>query len=424
MTSAIRQAVRALALLALLLVGVATAGAQSTTIKHGPQKSLMGIEVHFRWDDSRLDLDYMGNRQSFADFARVVDSLDIYRIDSVVIVSQSSPEGVYEHNMKLSQRRAATMRRTLMKRHPELADRLHVHPDGESWDRLREYVVNDKHMKQSTIDQVLRIIDDNTISIGPKKWRMQQLPIYRYLLQTYYPRIRNSVFCIIYFDAPIDMALATVPAPAEAAELPSELPAPYIYLEVQRDPVLSIRTNLLYDLGTALNVGVEYYPTDSRWTLAANYTFPWWRHDKSHHYFQMLDGSVEARRYFSKNVNHTGCYLSAYGHANLYDFSFNAEDAWQGEGWGAGLGLGYVWQPWTNKRWKLEASVRFGYYQTLYDPYHASDPFNGKYYYDWEGMPEDFIPRNYRLRWMGPTGAGITLSYDLIYKRIKKNNRQ
>ena len=418
-----RQTVRAFALLLLLLAGVATASAQSR-VKHGRQKSLMGIEVHFRFDKSQLDLDYMGNRESFADFARVIDSIGLHMIDSVVIVSQSSPEGVYEHNMKLSQRRAATMRSALMQRHPELSDRLHVHPDGESWQRLREYVVNDKRMKQKTIEQVLRVIDDNTISIGTKKWRMEQLPIYRYLLQTYYPRIRNSVFCIIYFDAPIDMPLATVPAPTEVSQCPAELPAPAIYLEVQRDPVLNVRTNLLYDLGTALNVGVEYYIPRSRWTLAASYTFPWWSHDQSHHYFQLLDGSVEARRYFDKNTHPTGYYLSAYGQVNLYDFSFNAEDAWQGEGWGAGLGYGYVWQPWRNQRWKLDAFVRFGYYQTLYDPYHASDPFNGKYYHDWEGMPEDFIPRNHRLRWLGPTGAGVTISYDLIYKRVKRNNRK
>lgn len=417
-----RQIVRAFALLLLLLAGVATVSAQSS-VKHGRQKSLMGIEVHFRFDKSQLDLDYMGNRESFADFARVVDSIGLHMIDSVVIVSQSSPEGVYEHNMKLSQRRAATMRSALMQRHPELSDRLHVHPDGESWERLREYVVNDKRMKQKTIEQVLRVIDDNTISIGTKKWRMEQLPVYRYLLQTYYPRIRNSVFCIIYFDLPAPVA--GLEEPAQPSPLPVFLPERPARCEyIASEPMLNVHTNLLYDLGTALNVGLEYYPHDSRWSLAADYTFPWWSHDKSHHYFQLLDGNVEVRRYFAKGnvrrgTTHTGHYLAAYGHINLYDFSFNAEDAWQGEGWGAGLGYGYVWQPWRDKRWKLNAFVRFGYYQTLYDPYHASDPFNGKYYHDWEGMPEDFIPRNHRLRWMGPTGAGITLSYDILNRHIK-----
>lgn len=408
---------------ALLLVHVIGAGNSyaQTSVKHGPSKSLMGIEVHFRFDRSELDLGYMGNSRSFDRFAQVIDSLGIYAIDSVVIVSQSSPEGVYEHNVKLSRRRAATMRRAIEERHPGLGDRLFVHPDGESWERLRQYVVNDKKMKRSTIERVLAVIDDTSISIGTKKWRMEQLPVYRYLLQTYYPRIRNSVFCIIYFDALTDLPVAALPDPMELSEeCPQQLSELPLYVEVERDPVLNVRTNMLFDAATVLNVGLECYLPGHRWTLLADYTFPWWSHDKSHHYLQMLNGSVEARRYFAKTANHTGHYLSAYGHANLYDFSFNAEDAWQGEGWGAGLAYGYVWQPWQSRRWKLEAFIRFGYYQTLYDPYHASDPYNGKYYYDWEGMPEDFISRNHRLRWFGPTGAGITISYDLIYKRIKK----
>ena len=108
-----------------------------------------------------------------------------------------------------------------------------------------------------------------------------------------------------------------------------------------------------------------------------------------------------------------------YGHTNLYDFSFDAERAWQGEGWGFGLGYGYVWQPWKDRRWKLEAFVRFGYYHSLYDPYHASDPYNGKYYYDWDGPIENFMRRNHRLRWIGPTGAGVTVSYDLVTRKVK-----
>lgn len=381
----------------------------------------MGIEVHFRFDNAQLDLGYMGNAQSLDRFAHVIDSIGLYKIDSVVIVSQSSPEGVYEHNLKLSRRRAATMRGAIEQRHPELSDRLRVHPDGESWQRLREYVKNDTKMKQSTIDEVISIIDSD-VNIGTKKWRMEQLPIYRYLRTTYYPRIRNSVFCIIYYDIQAPMAGIEEPV-ATAMELPATLEERPFHTERSRkQAILALKSNLLYDLGTALNVGIEYYPRNSRWTFAASYTFPWWSNDNSHHYLQLLDGSIEARRYFDKQSNHTGHYLSAYGQLNLYDFSFDAERAWQGEGWGLGLGYGYVWQPWQNERWKLEAFVRLGYYHSLYDPYHASDPFNGKYYYDWDGPIENFIRRNHRLRWLGPTGVGITISYDLFSRRVKIKN--
>lgn len=412
----------------LLLLFIVALEGRAQSVPYSEQKSLMGIEVHFRFDNAQLDLGYMGNAQSLDRFAHVIDSIGLYKIDSVVIVSQSSPEGVYEHNLKLSRRRAATMRDAIEQRHPELSDRLRVHPDGESWQRLREYVKNDTKMKQSTIDEVISIIDSD-VNIGTKKWRMEQLPIYRYLRMTYYPLIRNSVFCIVYYETPVEVA--PVEEPEETTEVVEAVPVDTVSSEpviepeptpIPREPMLSVRTNLLYDLGTVLNVGVEYYPRNSRWTFAATYTFPWWSNDNSHHYLQLLDGSIEARRYFDKQSNHTGHYLSAYGQLNLYDFSFDAERAWQGEGWGLGLGYGYVWQPWQNDRWKLEAFVRLGYYHSLYDPYHASAPFNGKYYYDWDGPIENFIRRNHRLRWLGPTGVGITISYDLFSRRVKIKN--
>lgn len=262
----------------LLIVGAADIIAQSS-VKHGRQKSLMGIEVHFRWDDSRLDLGYMGNERTFERFAEVIDSIGLHMIDSVVIVSQSSPEGTYEHNRRLSQRRAATMRRAIESRHPELIGRLHVHPDGESWQRLREYVVNDTQMKQSTIEQVLRVIDAD-VNIGTKKWRMEQLPVYRYLYRTYYPRIRNSVFCIIYFDIPAPVA--GIEEPKYWVELPVFLEESVPIQYTPKEPALSIKTNLLADAffvpgwswAPVLNVALEWYPRHSSWTVMGEYSFP------------------------------------------------------------------------------------------------------------------------------------------------------
>ena len=402
--------------LLLLFVGTAANGSAQSSVKHGRQKSLMGIEVHFRWDDPRLDLHYMGNDKAFDRFAEVIDSIGLHMIDSVVIVSQSSPEGTWRHNQRLSERRAATMRRALNQRHPELSDRLHVHPDGESWERLREYVVSDTKMKQSTIEKVLNVIDAD-ISIDTKKWRMEQLPVYRYLYQTYYPRIRNSVFCIVYYDIPLPMAPLSVSV--EEPTLPDSIsPIPVVYIP-EREPVLNVRTNLLYDMGTVLNVGVEYYFRNPHWSLVGHYTFPWWSNDKYYYYLQILDWNIEARYYMQHSKYHAGWYVAPYVHWNLYDISLDAERGWQGEGRGCGLTLGHAFRVGDNQRWKVECFFRLGYFHSLYDPYHASDPFNGKYYYDWPWAPENFVPRNYRLQWIGPTGAGVTVSYDLFKRKVK-----
>ena len=410
-------------LLWMLLMSLCVSAQVKTTPVKSLQKSLLGIEVHFKSGKHDLDERYMGNKQSLLNFAHKVDSIGLDHIDSVVVVSQSSPEGSYLYNMKLSGRRANTMFRYVESRHPELRGKLFVHPDGESWEQLRALVAQDTHLSAEEIEQVLQIIDAD-IDINVKKNRMKKLPCYRYLLQTYYPRIRNSMFCILYFTErllplPLDEA-SSIPRPEmKVVPLPAPAPVPVPVLVEKQESVLALKTNLLYDLGTVLNFGVEYYPHDSRWSVAANYTFPWWSKDKSHRYLQLIDGELEVRRYFDKEASHAGHYLAAYVHGNYFDFSFDAERAWQGEGMGGGLSYGYVWRPWKDKRWKVEAFVRLGYYHSLYDPYHASDPYNGKYYYDWDGAIEDFKRRNHRFRWFGPTGLGITLSYDLLQRKLK-----
>jgi hypothetical protein len=45
---------------------------------------------------------------------------------------------------------------------------------------------------------------------------------------------------------------------------------------------------------------------------------------------------------------------------------------------------------------------------------------DGLYYYKWTQKPELFKKRQYRWNWIGPTRVGITLSYDLLYRRIQK----
>ena len=57
-------------------------------------KRLENVEVHFRFDRYNLELDYLGNEKSLQDFANMIDSIGVSKIDSIVIISQSSPEGV------------------------------------------------------------------------------------------------------------------------------------------------------------------------------------------------------------------------------------------------------------------------------------------------------------------------------------------
>lgn len=383
---------RLLIFVSVLLFSVISISAQ---IRKSEQKSLVGIEVHFRLDKHKLDLGYMGNAESLRNFAHKIDSIGLERIDSVVIVSQSSPEGVYEHNLWLSDNRAKAMFKYVSEHHPELDGRLFVHPDGESWEQLREYVKNDTLMKNSTIQKVLEVIDAD-INIGTKKWRMKQLPVYRYLLKTYYPRIRNSMICILYYHE--------LPVPPE----PEPEPEP-VYPEVPRIPVptamkedvtiVALKTNLLYDLVTAVNFELEI-PIGNRWSIAVEDVFPWWHHDNKWA-FQMLQIGVEPRYWFHRTPYRdrlSGHFIGVYGMSGKYDLQWRESVCYQGEFWSAGLTYGYAMP--LGKLFNLELSVSMGYLSTAYRHYNPSE--------GWEDLIRDHGNQG-RLGYFGPTKLKASL---------------
>ena len=97
---------------------------------------------------------------------------------------------------------------------------------------------------------------------------------------------------------------------------------------------------------------------------------------------------------------------------------------WEGEGGGGGLEVGYVMNISRNKRWRLEFSAGIGYFYTRFDPYIYGNPVteqeDGNYYYDYTGNAKNFKERNHKSSFIDPTHLGVTLTYDLLYRRIQK----
>lgn len=205
----------------------------------------------------------------------------------------------------------------------------------------------------------------------------------------------------------------------------------------------SVKTNLaLYGLylsqygwAPVPNVAVEYYPMHGHYTFGASFDCPWWQGNTTNHkYFQIRNYQLEARRYFKSGdapygangvygpgKAFKGLYLQAYAHAFLYGIGFTDKKGWQGEGAGAGLGIGYVWQLGRTSRWSLELGAQFGGFLTKYDPYQYGCPVentvDGLYYYKWKGSADLFRKRQYQTVYFGPTRVGLTLTYDLFYRK-------
>ena len=408
-------------------------------------------EIHFRLNKPELDISYMDNGLAMLHLDRVIDSIGAENITAIEIVSQSSPEGTLERNQWLTKNRSEVMLYYMYRVFPSLKDKISMNTVTESWDNLARYVAQDPLITEDTRKRILEVIDSKELSVAAKKTRMKRSlgkdpnvgNVYSYLLEYYYPVIRNSGIYILHnvepktaFNIEIEKPHIdeTSSIPKGAIELPSE--DKKSESTVRKRPLLAAKTNLLYnsfftkDLGWGpiYNIEAELYPTENgRWTWLLEYEFPWHTVLDKHQYFQILNLQFEGRRYFRKASNHTGHYLSAYLGANLYDICFDkqAGHGYQGEGFGGGLGYGYV-IPLGKKpdtRWKLELLVKAGAYMTLYDPYDAGSPFRGKYYYEWYDAPSLFIRRNMIFRWFGPTGIGATISYDLIRKKVTEDDK-
>ena len=412
-------------------------------------------EIHFRQNKADLEPDYMDNQRSLNHLSRVMDSLGLENIAAVEIIAQSSPDGGLARNEWLTEHRSQVILEYMQEHFPELNDRISLNTVTESWENLSMYVAQDPNLTEANRTKILDIIDSPTMSVATKKARLKNNlgrqaklgDIYAYLIKYYYPVIRNTGIYILHtvepvtaFNMPpmIPYVEETKPVLPDTIGPAPERPEPHVFEEPdstppeRKRPVVAVKTNIPYwgffrkDLGWApiYNVEAEWYLTENgRWTLLGEYEFPWHMAKDNHECFQIMNLQLEARRYFKKDSRHSGHYLSAYVGANLFDICFDGYTGhgYQGEGMGGGLGYGYV-LPLGKKpdtKWKLEFFIKGGVYMTLYDPYDAGNPFSGKYYYEWYDAPNLFMRRNMIFRWLGPTGAGITLSYDLIHKKVK-----
>lgn len=212
----------------------------------------------------------------------------------------------------------------------------------------------------------------------------------------------------------------------------------------ERRELMSVKTNLLFDLAympgynrfcPIPNVAIEFYPLRGHFTYGASFDGPWWKHYSKHKYFQLRNYQVHTRYYLrrgdieerepGKGAAFKGFFFSAYAHAYLYNICFSEKRGWEGEGWGAGIGAGYVMPIDRKEHWRLEFGLQLGYLNTLYDPYQWRCPVDpdtdaNRYYYKWYGNAKDFKKRQHSYSWIGPTRVEITLSYDLIYRHKER----
>lgn len=364
----------------------------------------------------------------------------------------ASPEGPTPNNERLANGRRASVD-ALLSGYGINTDQIRYDVIAEDFPLLRTLMWLEHDEEYKTVATLMKLYHDNNHKLKEVMKRYNGGKLWRRLLHQYFHKLR--AVRIMAMDKAIigleqqEHTKYNIPTvsfiPQNLNSQAIQIPEEYIAsLDNSRRELLSVKTNLLFDFAympgydrfcPIPNVAIEYYPLHGHFTYGASFDGPWWQHYDEHKYFQLRNYQLHTRYYLrsgdislrktGKGAAFKGLFFSAYANANLYNICFDEHRGWEGEGWGAGLGIGYVLPLGGKEHWRLEFGLQAGYYQTDYDPYQWKCPVNPdrdplQYYYKWYGDAKDFKKRQHRYTWFGPTRVDITLSYDLLYRKVKK----
>ena len=362
----------------------------------------------------------------------------------IYVKGAASPEGPYDNNVRLSRERTKRLIEFLSSNLDQpIADRptntSFVTEDYAYLVKLMELAGDKEYGKVKAIWDACK----GNERLCKKKLRaLNGGRTWKRLVKVYFPTLRQSRMVLwfalnphhiqipkqrYYFAEKADMRInPNIPVLPTFSLQPVSPDTTAIALDTPRRHMIALRTNLLHDFlyvpqfgfAPGANVQLEYYPLSGHYTMNAGFTFTNHRHWDSHKFMQIRDLQLELRRYFKGGGQFIGTFLGAYIEGMIYGIGFSQTKGWEGEGGGAGVELGHTWA--LNKRGnlRLEASLSFGAFVTRYDPYVYNN--DGKYYYDFSGNLSDFKKRNHRFVWFGPSNAGLHVTYDIIYRKQRK----
>lgn len=183
--------------------------------------------IYFRWDKSSHDATYAQNRKAANSIIDMIKLIGPQKIEYAQLVAYASPEGVREHNLKLSRARAYEIRWLIRQKAPSISSKIRIRAGGEGWVLLRARVQADKRISDKSREKILRILDDQSISDDTRKWRLANRlgsdprvgELWPYLLKTHYPKLRACTITI-RFKAEPGTPLAEIGHPVEEASTP------------------------------------------------------------------------------------------------------------------------------------------------------------------------------------------------------------
>lgn len=386
--------------------------------------------LFFQLNSSNLNPNYRTNSQTLKFLHEFLIGVKAKDIDSIKVYSNASPDGKQSFNTKLSQERALSIKNYFEIKYSHIPQvKLLWQSNGENWNLLRELIKQDTNLPSK--QAVLNLIDREK-DLDQRERQLKQLSKgnpYKYMLKNIFPHLRNSTTTIIYYKKKINanqpliqedtvsiqqqeykiadtdtIKLSTtsdtilIKQEDKSLELPI-IPEP---IAPRKGFQIGIKTNLLYYLALAPNIEIEI--PIKRFSINAEYQFPWYVNNKKHFAYQIFSGSIEAR-YWLKRQDRvlSGYFIGTYIGRGIFDIQFSEEGTQGDIILSTGVSGGYSKQ--ISKHFNIEFSLSLGYFKS-----------NNINYYAYEDL---LIKRSTSsLTYFGPTKAKVSLVWIIGNKHI------
>ncbi|MFR9503664.1 MAG: DUF3575 domain-containing protein [Rikenellaceae bacterium] len=181
-----------------------------------------------------------------------------------------------------------------------------------------------------------------------------------------------------------------------------------------RRTLFAVKTNLLFNAVTALNVELEI-PIGDRYSIAGEWIFPWWLSDSRQRCFELLCGTVEGRRWLGDRTGVeqlTGWAVGLYAGCGYYDFEWDGT-GYQGENVIAG-GISAAYAHSIGENLRLEYSLGVGLLTTKYRKYKAQQCGD-----DWNLKLTERSTKHF----FGPTRCRISLAW-MLHRADKRGGKR
>lgn len=331
--------------------------------------------------------DFAGNRSRIDSICSFLSQVDIRDFLSVKVIGSYSPEGQYAFNTKLAQARAlalADVVKGLDAAVTPVTSITHPAREGVQAYRRQRFAELQVVYRNSFAGTDEAAVSD-TLSAAADEWPVAEDSV----------AVADSLQAQPVTDSVPDSDVRLAAEPVE------ELPLPPVGRA--SGGRLFLTTNLLYDAALVPNIGVGIGVTD-RVTLLADWMYARWSNRDKRRYWRIYGGDVEARYRIGNSHKRSpmgGHHVGVYGSMACYDFQTGRDHKGVlSDKYNYAVGLSYTYSLPVATRLHIDFSLGVGYLWGIYKKHTPIDDC------------DVWLSTN-KLRWFGPTRAGVSLVWML-----------